>query len=306
MGSIWSNPVAMKPVNLLPNLFTLGNAFCGLLALSKAIDALAYVGEDGGVFYQKMETACLLVFVGMTFDILDGLVARLTKGASEFGAQLDSFSDALTFGVVPAMLAKVLLEHEGMLAGADAGSRLTFLAAASFSLMAILRLVRFNLETGLDESSHRTFRGLPSPAAAGAVASSIWIYLILKHPRLEVSEGTPTPLGRAMGFLDGPINENLRGLIEWMPTLVAMSLPVLGILMVSRIAYAHPVAFLTVDRTRFFTLVSMVFVSFLLYLAPVPFLFVLFNGGVLLGVLRHLRRMILTSRAGSGADQALT
>jgi CDP-diacylglycerol--serine O-phosphatidyltransferase len=133
-----------KPAHLLPNLITLANAFCGLLALSKAIDALTLSGDAPIVFYEKMEAACFLVFLGMLFDALDGLVARMTGGSSEFGAQLDSFSDALTFGAVPALLAKVLIEHES--SPSTGNARLHFLAAATFALMAILRLVRYNLE----------------------------------------------------------------------------------------------------------------------------------------------------------------
>jgi CDP-diacylglycerol--serine O-phosphatidyltransferase len=101
-----------RRAQLLPNLITLGNAFCGLLALSKGIDALTLSSAQPSVFYEKMETACIFVLLGMILDALDGLVARMTGGGSEFGAQLDSFSDALTFGVVPAMLAKILVEHE--------------------------------------------------------------------------------------------------------------------------------------------------------------------------------------------------
>ena len=162
---------------LLPNLLTLGNAFCGVLALSKAIDALTMSAADPLVFYKKMEAACFLVYLGMVFDALDGWVARLTGGGSAFGAQLDSFSDALTFGVVPAMLAKVLIEHETPPPGGNA--RLHFLAAATFALMAILRLVRYNLEPEPKrvqregDEDVKTFQGLPSPAAAGADRKSV-------------------------------------------------------------------------------------------------------------------------------------
>src|SRR5688572_15384119 len=136
--------MSSRRAQLLPNLITLGNAFCGLLALSKAIDALTLSASAPMVFYEKMEAACFLVFLGMVFDALDGLVARMTGGGSAFGAQLDSFSDALTFGAVPALMTKVLIEHESPPTPGNA--RLHFLAAATFALMAILRLVRYNLE----------------------------------------------------------------------------------------------------------------------------------------------------------------
>ncbi len=263
-----------RRIHVLPNLLTLGNAFCGLLALAKGIDALALSGDDPIVFYRKMETACLLVFLGMVFDTLDGLVARLVKSSSEFGAQLDSFSDALTFGVVPAMLAKVLIEHEQDVAHYAGNARLHFMAAAIFALMAILRLVRFNLEPEPESASeieraHKSFRGLPSPAAAGAVASTIWLYLILRRPELEQAEGTPTPLRRVLGWMEGV---EWAPILDWVPVLLVAMLPVLGFLMVSNVRYVHALSYL-LGRGQFLTLVGFVFLLVLFFLAPVPFLF---------------------------------
>src|SRR5262245_16077013 len=252
---------------LLPNLITLGNAFCGVLALSKAIDALTLSATEPMVFYEKMETACFLVFLGMIFDALDGLVARMTGGGSEFGAQLDSFSDALTFGVVPAMLAKVLIVHESP----GGNARLHFLAAATFSLMAILRLVRYNLDPApravQREDEVKTFQGLPSPAAAGTVASTIWLYLILRRP--EVEEGTPTWLHRQLVGMRGV---DWAPVLDWVPLLLVCLLPVLGLLMVSNLRYVHGISYLT-RGGQHRTLVAFVFVVALLYMAPVPILF---------------------------------
>jgi hypothetical protein len=93
----------VKRIILLPTLVTLANAFCGVLALSKAIDALADPAADPGIFYRKLEVACMLVFIGMVFDTLDGWVARVTRGFSAFGAQLDSFADALQLVVMVAI-----------------------------------------------------------------------------------------------------------------------------------------------------------------------------------------------------------
>lgn len=272
---------AMKRVLVLPNLITLANAFCGLLALAKGIDALALSVHDPAVFYRKMETACFLVFLGMVFDALDGFVARLTRAHSAFGAQLDSFSDALTFGVVPAMLVKILVEYEGRLSGELGDARLHFLAAASFAVMAILRLVRFNLETATDDD-HQSFRGLPSPAAAGAVASTIWLYLILRRPELEQVEGTPTPMHRLLSWMN---DVNWAPILDWVPTVLIAMLPVLGLSMVSRLRYVHVVSVLARGRAQFFTLVAVVFTLFLFFLAPVPLLFLLFNGFCLFGLL---------------------
>jgi CDP-diacylglycerol--serine O-phosphatidyltransferase len=276
----------MRRIAVLPNLITLGNAFCGLLAVAKAIDALALSGAAPHLFYASMESACWLVVLGMVFDALDGRVARMTGGASEFGAQLDSFSDALTFGVAPALLAKVLIEHEGPLHGWSGHPRLHFIAAAAFALLAILRLARFNLETGPEAEAHRSFRGLPSPAAAGSVVSSILLYLTLVRPELETEEGgAPTPLGRAFKLFP-EIRLEVPG---WYFPALALLLPTLGFLMVSRVPYEHLMSRLT-RRGSFFALVYVVVLSFLFFAAPIPFLFLSFNGFVLFGFLRHLGR----------------
>ena len=264
--------MSSRRAQLLPNLITLGNAFCGLLALSKAIDALTLSSGAPMVFYEKMEAACFLVFLGMALDALDGLVARMTGGGSAFGAQLDSFSDALTFGVVPAILAKVLIEHETE----DPNARLHFLASASFALMAILRLVRYNLEPApreeTDEGEVKTFQGLPSPAAAGAVASTIWLYLILRRPELEVEEGTPTWMHRLLAFMR---EVHWAPVLDWVPAMLVGLLPVLGLLMVSNLRYVHGISYLTSRGGQFLTLVMIVFSLILFYLAPVPILFLL-------------------------------
>ncbi|MCY3003509.1 MAG: CDP-alcohol phosphatidyltransferase family protein [Planctomycetota bacterium] len=280
----------MRRITALPNLLTLANAFCGLLAVAKAIDALVLAGDANPAvaaqFYGKMEAACLLVFLGMVFDALDGKVARLVGGSSEFGAQLDSFSDALTFGVTPALLAKVLIEHEGPLLGYAGHPRLHFIAAAAFALMAILRLARFNLETTSDESSHQDFKGLPSPAAAGAVVSTLLLYLILRRPQLELDAIGPTPVGQLFQLFPGLHVEQMPW---WILPLIACLLPLYGALMVSRVRYVHAVSFLT-RRGSFFLLVNLVFAAFLLFAAPIPVLFLVFQGFALLGLVLALFR----------------
>jgi CDP-diacylglycerol--serine O-phosphatidyltransferase len=276
-----------RRIHLLPNLITLGNAFCGLLALAKAIDALALSGDDPVVFYEKMETACFLVFLGMIFDSLDGLVARLVKSESAFGAQLDSFSDALTFGVVPAMLAKVLIEHEAAVTHSVGNARLHFVAAAVFALMAILRLVRYNLEPDEPEEGEEKrpgFRGLPSPAAAGAVASTIWLYLILRHPELERTEGTPTPTRRLLGWMEGV---EWAPLLDWVPTLLVAMLPIVGLLMVSNVRYLHVVSYVS-GKGQFLSLVGLVMIVVMFFIAPVPFLFIFFTGFTLSGLVHQV------------------
>ncbi len=270
----------MRKIHLLPNLLTLGNSFCGLLAIAKGIDALSFSQADPALFFTKMESACWLIFVGMLFDALDGKVARMVGGSSAFGAQLDSFSDMLTFGVAPALLAKILIEHEGSAMGYPPHLRLNFVAAAVFSLMAILRLARFNLENEPDESAHQYFKGLPSPGAAGAMVATMLMYLALKDAH---AEGLVGELKLQYPFLGQ--REFLHG---FMPALAWM-LPLLGLLMVSRVRYVHTTSFLT-GRGQFVTLVAVVVGGICFYVEHVVALFLVFNVYVLVGLVLALRR----------------
>lgn len=273
----------MRKIHLLPNLLTLANAFCGLLAICKGVDALA-AGAGADHFYAHMETACWLIFAGMVFDAVDGKVARMVGGASDFGAQLDSFSDMLTFGVAPAVLAKILIEHEAPIYDWTIHPRLTFVAAAVFACMAILRLARFNLDNDPDPEAHRTFQGLPSPGAAGALTSTMLMYLALRHPDLERSDGVLTPLGGLLKHL--PDLRMSPSLVGFLPA-IGILMPILGLLMVSRVRNVHMTSYLT-ERGQFVTLVGVVVAAVSLWLVPAPALFVVFNGYVLYGLARAL------------------
>jgi len=137
----------MKRVDLLPNLLSLGNMYCGLAAIF-AVGA----GE--------VERAAWLVILAILFDAFDGKVARLTRTTSEFGKELDSLSDLVSFGIAPA-----LLIYEGVMTG---NSRAGALIAAVYATTTALRLARFNVGRA---SKGRHFIGLPAPAAGGMVAS---------------------------------------------------------------------------------------------------------------------------------------
>lgn len=285
----------MRKIHLLPNLLTLANAFCGLLAICKGIDALAGSGADA-TFYPKMEAACWLVFLGMAFDAVDGKVARMVGGSSNFGAQLDSFSDMLTFGVAPAVLAKVLIEHEGPLYDYPVHARLNFIAAAVYSLMAILRLARFNLENDPDPAAHKSFKGLPSPGAAGMLAATMLMYLSLKNPSVEFSDGSPTPFGALLRTFP---QIHASPFVSWFLPALGLLLPACGLLMVSRVRYTHMFSWLT-GRGQFVTLVTVVVAAVLLFMAPPLSMFLVFAGYVLFGLARAAvpRRAVASEPAG--------
>ena len=147
-----------RGVYLLPNLFTTAALFCGFYAIIAAL-------------HGRFEPAAVAVFIAMVLDGLDGRVARLTHTESEFGAQYDSMADLVSFGLAPA-----LIMYEWAL-GAMAGmgpflSKLGWLAAFFYTVMAALRLARFNVQLG--SADKRYFIGLPSPSAAAIVTGLVW------------------------------------------------------------------------------------------------------------------------------------
>ncbi|GAA4457197.1 CDP-diacylglycerol--serine O-phosphatidyltransferase [Novipirellula rosea] len=142
---------------VLPTLLTLGNAVCGMAAISVAMsDSLARDPEE------KLFVAGVLIFVGMVFDALDGSAARLTGQESRFGAELDSLCDAITFGTAPAVIVWRISDVFPQ--------KLSWAIGVLFTLCVLIRLARFNVETD-DDDPHDGFEGLPSPAAAGTIAA---------------------------------------------------------------------------------------------------------------------------------------
>lgn len=148
---------------LLPNAFTTAALFCGFYAIVMAMNL-------------KFDQASIAIFAAMVLDGIDGRVARLTHTQSEFGAQYDSLSDMVSFGVAPA-----LVIYEWSLRGmAKAG----WLAAFVYCAGAAMRLARFN--TNISVVDKRYFQGLPSPAAAALVAGFVWLMDDLRYAGTDV------------------------------------------------------------------------------------------------------------------------
>ncbi len=216
---------------VLPTLLTLGNAACGFGAITFA----AKVGPEnlgtpdtGGLFHGgELYIAAILIFLAMLFDALDGSAARWAKQTSDFGAQLDSLCDGISFGVAPAFLMLQFVRHnphvEGTAVLFDYHPRVLWVIAVLFVVFALLRLARFNVETDEDDS-HDDFSGLPSPAAAGVVASFPVSMRGLKELALE-----PETVGHTVAVWLIPA---IKVTLPWITLAVAC-------LMVSRIRYPH-------------------------------------------------------------------
>lgn len=141
-----------RGVSLLPSLFTIANLFCGWACVVYAMRG-------------ELTQAAPFIGVAVVLDMLDGRIARMTGTASEFGLQLDSLADLISFGMAPAILAFQW--------GLAPLGRLGWAVGFVFLTAAALRLARFNIQSVSDK---RYFVGMPSPAAAGVPAATVFYF----------------------------------------------------------------------------------------------------------------------------------
>jgi len=252
----------LRTVAMLPALLTMGNLFFGFLALYCCGLELHDLGAQVNAYETRtlnsprieaiaptyLAVGVLMLIGAMICDSLDGRVARLTGQASKFGEELDSLADAVSFGVAPAFLMVTMMRREvaqwGHVPpfGYERFGQAVLLIGAVYVLCTALRLARFNVETSLDEAAHHGFRGLPSPGAAAAVLS-----LIFLHEHLDF----------------GGVWGRVAGAITYVMPICALTV---ALLMVSRIPYIHALSILL--RRRPFghiILVLIVLVLVLLY-----------------------------------------
>lgn len=235
----------VRAVAILPTLLTLGNAVCGMLAITQ----IGYGFVNRASTLQHFHNAALLILAAMIFDALDGKVARMTKTASSFGTQLDSLCDFLSFGAAPAFLVYGLCLPQGenlvLLERMILGVCLFYCSCTG------VRLARFNVETGTEEKFHQEFAGLPSPAAAGVIASTVLPWnAIPGHWTLLVNTGHALRAGLPIAAF------------------------VLAVLMVSRVPYPHLVnrlfrgvrPFVTLIELAITVLLAVIFHEFALFL----------------------------------------
>ena len=145
-----------RGVYIIPSLFTTGNLICGFFSL---------ISTFNGEYFQ----AALFIIFANILDGLDGLVARVTKTTSQFGVELDSLADLVSFGLAPA----VLVYYWALVPWGTWG----WLAACLYAVCGALRLARFNVQVKNVEKSH--FVGLPIPAAAEMIVATIVMYYFL-------------------------------------------------------------------------------------------------------------------------------
>ena len=281
----------MKPIRtvaVFPTMFTLGNLMCGFFAIVVAarvhvpqtIDvqkspARVVTQYDSADENHNLMLAGWLIFLAMIFDALDGHVARLVRATSEFGAQLDSLADLVTFGVAPGFLL-VKMCHSFTYLHRESLLQPVWLIAATFALCAALRLARFNVESD-EEDDHSSFSGLPTPAAGGMIASFTLLFYRL---RLE---------------------SNSSAYAADVDKMVQMALPFLALatalLMVSRFPYPHLVNRVFRGQRSFAHVVSLVFILAAVLAVPHYAVPLLCSAFVFVPVCCHLWARIVQRRA---------
>lgn len=230
-----SQPKRRRGIYLLPNLFTTGCLFCGFYAVTAAMNG-------------KFDDAAFSIYAAMVMDGLDGRVARLTHTESAFGAEYDSLSDMISFGVAPALV--MYLWSLSSLA------KLGWFAAFVYAAATALRLARFNTQLGTQDK--RYFQGLPSPSAAAIVAGLIWI-----------------------GETYGLTGEALRYIAVPVTTITAL-------LMVSNLRYYSFKGFDIHGRIPFVVAIAVMLVFAVIFTNPPLMLFLIFSGYALSGPLMTL------------------
>tara|TARA_B100001750_G_C15511270_1_gene603845 strand:- start:749 stop:1621 length:873 start_codon:yes stop_codon:yes gene_type:complete len=275
--------------SLFANLLTIGNGVCGFAALIK-LSQLQLAEDNSLVNPENLVFSGYLILLGMLFDAFDGKVARMVKGSTELGAQLDSLCDLITFGLVPAFMI-----FQMQLGASPRWMNVVWFFSLAYFLGALLRLARFNVENSPEEEAHLCFKGLPSPAAAGCVASLvIFQNYVLKAEQAEIKW----------------VSENLFS-IESMKTFVtaiSYTLPFLGVflgftMVSSRLKFEHVGSRIFGKSHSWEFFVSLIFAALLLAIVPEVFLPLAFIGYLVWTPVMFLFRLVFFGRRKSQADE---
>ena len=265
----YSSPEEAARIYLLPNLFTAGNMLCGFLAIKNCIEArFTTLSAEGRADHYNM--AVWFILFACVCDLFDGRVARATKRESLFGAEFDSIADTVSFGVAPALMACFLVIKPE---ATDNVQLVTWLLAFIYLLCAGVRLARFNVLTNplVPGNEKRVaggdFVGLPSPAAAGMIAS-----LVLVLSKVMEAKDQKNPFEEAVQ--------------AWSWSLLPLML-IISFLMVSNVRFPSfkKVDWNTKTRSRGFILIILAGVAaycYREYALPAVFL-----GYICWGVIRH-------------------
>ena len=240
-----------RGIYLLPNLFTTAALFAGFYAVLASMN-------------DQFEKAAIAIFLAMILDGLDGRVARMTNTQTAFGAEYDSLSDMVAFGLAPALVMYQWALH-------DLG-KIGWFAAFIYTAGAALRLARFNSQ--LDTADKRFFTGLPSPSAAAVLAGSVWV------------------------AVDNKLSPEV---FAWV---AAVLTALTGLAMVSNIRYSSFKQVDFRGKVPFFAVVVVMLVFAVVLTAPALVLFGIFFAYSIAGPVSSLRRLLLARAKRRERDTA--
>lgn len=232
-----------------PSLFTLGNLACGFFSILAAAQG-------------NFAKAGWLILIAAVFDLFDGRVARMLGTESEFGVEMDSLADGVSFCTAPAILMYFMVLHQYPLWGAP--------IACVYACFGILRLAKFNTMAHAGEGSKKYFSGLPVPAPASILASFAISYSIMQAG-----------------------GHNLRMMPVFLPhvyNLVALGMLVMAILMVSTVPYAAFKSKRENKKMSVWNMLLLVVLVVLLIRFPQDVIFIVMTAYVLFGLLAVLYR----------------
>lgn len=317
-----------RRVHILPSLLTLGNFSCGFFSVVLCLNALFFVtraqimdkhtptvevaersimagtltesrgkrdaltlssptGSNARAAWM-FHMACIIIFLGMLFDVLDGKVARHIGADSAFGKELDSLADVTTFGVAPSVLVNTLWIAVMPVTSAWWGQVVIF--GVIFSVCTVLRLARYNIQSGTADKN--IFSGLPSPAAAGCVVTAVLL-----------AQGDYVFVNAICEWIASLLGPTVNG-VQIKANLLAIYLLLPGLLMVSTIPYTHLANRYFTGKKSFTVLVMAVLLLALIWYEPRLMLFLAFNGYMALGIVNYFRKTRLDS-ARTGIDNSI-
>ena len=174
-----------RGTNALPSIFTSGTIFCGYYSLMKTIQAISLPAERWAEAAAAFDLAAIAIGVAVFTDGMDGRIARLTNAVSEFGKELDSLADVITFGIAPALLSFAwgirAIDAPSGWVFAEHLSRLGYLLSFLFLVCGAARLARFNVQRNPvpknpGRMGRKYFVGLPIPSAAAMLAAVVHVF----------------------------------------------------------------------------------------------------------------------------------
>jgi CDP-diacylglycerol--serine O-phosphatidyltransferase len=248
-----------KGIYIIPSLFTCGNMTCGYLSIISSING-------------DFTKAAWLLVVAISFDMMDGRIARLTKTTSEFGVQMDSLSDLLSFGVAPSiMMYQFVLNTMG---------KSGLVVAVLFVLCSAFRLAKFNTKIdNNDDMFHNSFMGLPTPASAGLLISFILGYELFApdYSKSKINNAVHSPV----------LLENMSMFLN---RLMPVIMVILSLLMVSNVPYISFKNFKLSKPKAFRFLVLIIIILLFVIMFPQNIIFILFSTYIFLGVFVYVTK----------------